>query len=229
MQPYAFPYLGYFQLARNSDCFVLLDDVNYIKKGWINRNRIITTQGEYLFTIPLTKPSQNKKINTLKLCDFRKNSTALLNIVHQSYKKMPHFNEGYSVLEKCFTFEGEQLSDFISHSLHIYFEYLEIPTSIHLSSILDPQHQLRGQERIIYLNKLLDAGTYLNLPGGQELYDKKSFAAEALDLVFIDTTQHLKYEQPFGYKINQLSIIDASMCVSKTDIQQELSVCRTIQ
>ncbi len=228
MQPYAFPYLGYFQLARHSDHFVLLDDVNYIKKGWINRNRIVTAQGEYLFTIPLVKPSQNKKINTLELCEFKKNATALLNIVQQSYKKMPFFDEGYALLEQCFTFDGELLADFISHSLGTYFNYLQIPASVHHSSLLDPQPQLTAQDRIIHLNKLLDADTYLNLPGGQQLYNKTSFTAEGLQLEFIDTSGQLSYQQPFGHRLNHMSIIDVTMCVSKADIQKELSICRTI-
>jgi hypothetical protein len=228
MQPYAFPYLGYFQLARHAEHFVLLDDVSYIKKGWINRNRIVTAQGEYLFTIPLVKPSQNKKINTIELCDFKKNATALLNIVRQSYKKMPYFEQGYNLLERCFTFEGELLVDFISHSLDTYFGYLQIAASVHHSSVLDPQPQLTAQNRIIHLNKLLDADTYLNLPGGQQLYDKCSFAEKGLQLEFIDTSVQLNYQQPFGHRLNHMSIIDVTMCVSKADIQRELSVFRTL-
>lgn len=228
MQPYAFPYLGYFQLARHSDCFVLLDDVNYIKKGWINRNRIVTAQGEYLFTIPLVKPSQNKKINTLELCDFKKNAAGLLNIVQQSYKKMPCFDEGYALLEQCLTFDGELLADFISHSLGKYFNYLQISASVHHSSTVDPQPKLTAQDRIIHLNKLLDADTYLNLPGGLQLYDKTSFTAEGLQLEFIDTTRQLNYQQPFGHRLSHMSIIDVTMCVSKEDIQKELSAFRTI-
>lgn len=228
MQPYAFPYLGYFQLAKHSECFVLLDDVNYIKKGWINRNRILTSQGEYLFTIPLIKPSQNKKINTLQLCDFNKNATALLNTIHQSYKKMPCFDQGYALLEHCFSFEGELLTDFIIHCLHIYFDYLNITTKIQLSSVLDPNPQLKAQDRIIYLNKLLHADRYLNLPGGQTLYNKASFEAHGIQLEFIDTSWQLNYQQLFGHQLSHPSIIDVTMSLNTTAIQQALSICRIL-
>ena len=67
MQPYFFPYIGYFQLINAVDKFIILDDVNYIKKGWINRNRILLNGKDYLFTIPCEKISQNKLINEVEV------------------------------------------------------------------------------------------------------------------------------------------------------------------
>lgn len=70
MQPYLFPYLGYFQLIQAVDKFILLDDVNFIKRGWVNRNRILVNGKDHLFSLPLQRASQFKKINDLKLADY---------------------------------------------------------------------------------------------------------------------------------------------------------------
>ena len=69
MQPYFFPYIGYFQLIAAVDKFVIYDDVNYIKRGWINRNNILVNNQSFLFSIPLISASQNSKINEIKISE----------------------------------------------------------------------------------------------------------------------------------------------------------------
>lgn len=92
MQPYFFPYLGYWQLINAVDKFVLLDDVNFIMRGYINRNSILLNGKSYLFSLPLEKPSQNKLINDSKLNFQHNDREKLLKTIQLAYKKSPFFN-----------------------------------------------------------------------------------------------------------------------------------------
>ena len=67
MQPYIFPYIGYFQLINAVDTFVFYDDVKFIKRGWINRNKILVNGEESLITFPCIKVSQNKEIREIEI------------------------------------------------------------------------------------------------------------------------------------------------------------------
>src|SRR5664280_1221353 len=100
MQPYLFPFIGYFQLINAVDKFIIFDDVNYINKGWINRNRILLNGKEFLFSIPLENASQNKLINEINLFDNFRWKGKLLKTINAAYKKAPMFNEVYPILEK---------------------------------------------------------------------------------------------------------------------------------
>lgn len=89
MQPYFFPYLGYFQMFNAVDKFVLLDDVNFIMRGYINRNSILLNGKAHKFSIPLEKPSQNKLINETKLNFSLKDKENFLKTIQLAYKKAP--------------------------------------------------------------------------------------------------------------------------------------------
>src|ERR1700743_3529780 len=95
MQPYIFPYLGYYQLVNAVDDFIFFDDVNYINKGWINRNRILQNNEDFRFTIPLNKASQNRLINEIEIADFSKWRTDFTRILENNYKKAPQYHFFY--------------------------------------------------------------------------------------------------------------------------------------
>lgn len=99
MQPYLFPYIGYFQLLNAVDMFVVFDDVNFIKKGWINRNNILVNRQKYLFTVPLKDASQNKLIKEVQIADDGWQEK-FLKTVAQSYKKAEFFDEAFALIEK---------------------------------------------------------------------------------------------------------------------------------
>ncbi len=99
MQPYLFPYLGYWQLVYVVDQFILLDDVNYIKRGYINRNRILFHGEACLLTLLLDHPSQNKLIKDTKICNEKKNVSNILSVIKQAYHRAPEFKEVFPVME----------------------------------------------------------------------------------------------------------------------------------
>ena len=109
MQPYFFPYLGYWQLINAVDTFVLLDDVNFIMRGYINRNSILVNKKQNLFTIPLDKPSQNKLIKDTKLKFDAKTKNNFIKTIDLAYKKAPEYNKFYPVLEEIINNQTEDL------------------------------------------------------------------------------------------------------------------------
>jgi len=123
MQPYLFPYIGYYQLAYHSDFFIFYDDVNYIKNGYINRNTILTKNGRQLLTIPVNKASSFTKINEL---EFSSNVGKALASVTQAYSKAPYFSAVYPIIEQILTAENRSVSQMASRSVIEVFKYLKL-------------------------------------------------------------------------------------------------------
>lgn len=211
MQPYFCPYIGYFQLISSVDTFVVYDDIQYTKKGWFNRNRLILDGKEILFTIPLKNESDFLNVCERHLADdsIKARKKILTRIAH-SYRRAPCFDRVMRRVEKIFLFEGKNLFEFIHHSLLELCSELGIDTKIVVSSTLKTLSDLRGQERVIATNKALGADTYINAIGGQALYKKEAFAAEGIDLYFIRSNP-IVYTQFGNEHTPWLSIIDVMM------------------
>ena len=226
MQPYFFPYLGYFQLINAVDVFVVYDDVNYIKKGWINRNNILVNEQQYLFSIALKQVSQNKLINEIDIDATSNWSKNLLKTIELSYKKAPHFNTVFSLIDDILQQNESNLANFITFSLQQICTYLKIETRIIVSSTIVKDNTLKGADKIIEICKKLKATKYINASGGIELYDKSDFSKHNIDLHFIKS-QKIKYSQFTNEFVPWLSIIDVMMFNSIEEIksllyQQEL-------
>ena len=112
MQPYIFPYLGYWQLMKAVDTFVVFDDVNFIKKGWIHRNNILVSGQKHMFTLPLQKASQNKKINEIDLSESENWREKILRSIFMAYKKAPMFDSVYALLERIIGNQEKNLASF---------------------------------------------------------------------------------------------------------------------
>lgn len=221
MQPYFCPYLGYFQLMQSVDRFVLFDDVNYIKKGWINRNRVLVNGVEYLFTIPLEGMSQNKLICETMIVESRTWKDNLLKTVEHSYRKAPNFDVTYPIIQQILAFEERSLSRFIANSLSIFAAYIGMTVKIVNSSIGYANRCFRGQNRILDICLREGATHYHNATGGMELYDHHIFASKGVTLRFVKP--HLTGYTQFGNDfISGLSIIDVLMFNSKKKIKSFL-------
>jgi len=221
MQPYLFPYIGYYQLINAVDTFVIYDDVNYIKQGWINRNRILVNGIENMFSIPLKGgPSQSKKINEMEFAD--QNRSKLLKTIEQAYKKAPYFSEAYPLITNILTYEESNLAKFICNSINMVIEHLEINTRILVSSEIKKNNSLKGADRGIDICKQLKATIYINAIGGQELYTKENFAENGLILNFIES-KPIVYHQFKNQFIPWLSIIDVMMFNSLEKIKEMLN------
>lgn len=223
MQPYLFPYIGYFQLLNAVDIFVLFDDVNYINRGWINRNRILLNGKPHLFTIPLHKASQNKLINEIEIMNHEKITNKLLRLIEHAYSKAPYFNDVYPLINNVLNYREKNLSRFIENSIKKINEYMGISTKILISSNLKKNNALKGQDKILEICKFLGANCYINPIGGMQLYDEKRFSDENILLEFIKP-EEVHYRQFKSDEfIPNLSIIDLLMFNSKTDISILLS------
>lgn len=206
MQPYLFPYLGYFQLMHAVDTFVVYDDVNFIKGGWINRNYILSNGEKQLITLPLQGASPNKLINQIEIGTQHK----ILQVIRQNYSKAPFFESVYPVLEKVLRYESSNLSEFLDHQLKVICSYLNLNLQWRTSSLLKKNNELRGQEKVIAICGELGATQYFNTPGGKTLYDAQTFAAHGLKLSFIQP-HPISYPQ-FGKDfLPNLSIVDIMM------------------
>lgn len=222
MQPYLFPYIGYFQLIKAVDNFVFFDDVNYINKGWINRNRILNEQ---IFTLPLVKASQNRLIKDIEIFDSVNSKNKLLKNIFHAYKKAPYFAESYKILEEIILNPSTNLSDFVANSLIKISHYLEIKTHFLFSSQMNYDRSLDGQGKIISILKNFnnDSLEYINASGGTALYDKNLFLENSMKLRFIKNKKII-YKQFSDDFIDNLSIIDVMMFCDKSSI---IEACKT--
>lgn len=222
MQPYIFPYIGYFQLINAVDKFVIYDDVNFINKGWINRNRILNNGQDSLFTIPLKEASQNKLINEIEVNWDDNWKNKFFKTLEQCYKKAPFYQDVLPIIEETFKGEGEVVSKVIEKNLRLTCEYLSIETEIISSSSIYQNNHLKAQERILDICLQEKAEHYINPIGGLELYDKDFFETQNLKLSFIKSN-FIEYKQFKNDFIPWLSIIDILMFNSKDKIKDFLN------
>ncbi|MEA5457477.1 WbqC family protein [Arcicella sp. LKC2W] len=218
MQPYIFPYIGYFQLINAVDKFVIYDDVNFINRGWINRNRILVNGKDSLFTIPLKDASQNKLINEIDINWDAAWKNKFLKTIEQSYKKAPFYKEGLEIIEKTLNIEDLNTSNVIFNNLKVICEYLDITTELIPSSAIYQNTDLKAQERILDICLQEKANHYINPIGGLELYDKSYFESKDLKLNFIKA-KPIFYPQFKNEFVPWLSMIDVLMFNSKETIQ----------
>lgn len=210
MQPYLFPYLGYWQMISAVDHFVIFDDVNYINKGWINRNNILLNGQTHLFTLPLKKASQNKLINEVEISDDVKSKEKILKTIDVAYHKAPFFNEIFPLVERIILNPQSNLAWFLRDQFDVIFQYLDISTNIVMSSEIKKDNNLNGNGKILQICKALDTEVYINAIGGQELYSREEFEANNLILKFIQM-RPVNYKQLNNSFVPWLSVIDILM------------------
>jgi hypothetical protein len=222
MQPYFFSYIGYFQLINAVDEFVIYDNIQFTKKGWINRNRILVNGLVQYISLPLKKDSDYLHVNNRFLSDtWDVERKKMLNRIIESYRKAPFFKETYEVLERCIMYEDRNLFYFIFHSVQTLVNYFNIDTKLTISSTLSINHQLKGEDKVIAICKEQQAGVYINPIGGVSLYDRERFRSHNLELQF-QKSNNIDYNQFINEFIPWLSIIDVMMFNSKDEINTYL-------
>lgn len=223
MQPYIFPYIGYFQLINAVDEFVIYDNIEFTKKGWINRNRILVNGVDAYISLPLKKDSDYLHVKDRYLADtWYIERKKMLNRITESYRKAPYFKETYEVIEKCILFEDHNLFTFIFHSIQTLVTHFGIDTKLTVSSTISIDHQLKSEDKVIAICKEQQAGLYINPIGGVSLYDKERFRMHNLELQF-QKSNTIDYKQFNNEFIPWLSIIDVIMFNDKLSIKQNLN------
>ncbi|MFK3973030.1 WbqC family protein [Pseudomonas sp. NPDC087358] len=225
MQPYLFPYLGYFQLIAAADIFVLSDDLQYIRGGWVNRNRILDNNEARMITFPLKRDRSDLAINQRHLCDnFADEAGRLINVLTHNYSRAPCFAQVMPLLDRLIRFPQHNLALYIEQSVREICAYLHIDTPIHRACDLKMQEPLDKQDRVIQTAKMFEATLYINPIGGTALYDPHYFEQHDLALRFLkmDDIAYRQYRRPF---VSHLSIIDVLMFNDVDKMQVLLSSC----
>ena len=222
MQPYFFPYIGYWQLIRAVDKYVVYDDVSYIKGGWINRNNILLNGKRHLITLPLDNPSSFRNINEIYITSNKRVREKLLRTIESAYKKAPFFDVIYPMIADLIL-NAMTISELNFNSILKICDYLGIATEIILSSYLNKDNSLKGQAKVIHISKILGANTYINAIGGKKLYSFKAFKEVGLDLQFLEMGD-ICYKQYDNEFVQGLSVIDALMFNDKGKIHDFLKI-----
>ena len=213
MQPYWFPYFGYFQLIASADAFVLGDNLQYQNPGWVNRNRFLSAGEPMLYTLPLKKAGHDLAINQRELAD----DTAqvmekLLKTTSLNYAKAPYRDDVLALLEPLLRYPEKNLAEHLEHSVRQVCNFLQIETPIYRASSL-PVDELQvqdKQDRVVKLTQHLGGTRYLNAIGGMELYDGEYFERHGIELRFqrMDALCYTQFKKAF---VPNLSIIDMLM------------------
>jgi hypothetical protein len=219
MQPYFLPYLGYFQLIAAVDLFIVYDNIQYVKSGWINRNRLYRNGEAAMFSLPLKRASDFLDVRDRELAaDFKPDK--LLNRIKGAYQRAPHFAQIFPLLERVMRNEDANLFRFLHHSICAICDFLSIGTEIRISSAIAIDHALKKQDKVLALCRAVGASTYVNSIGGLDLYSREVFQSEGMDLRFIrakpfeyaQTAGGLHAASPSGRAfVPSLSIVDVLM------------------
>lgn len=221
MQPYFLPYIGYFQLINAVDKYVVYDNIQYTKKGWFNRNRILQNGKDLLISIPLVKDSDYLEVKDRFVSDAF-DRKKLLNQIKESYRKAPYFTEIIPLIEEVVNFEDTNLFNYIYNSIKVICKQLNINTEIIISSSINIDHSLKGQDKVIAFCKELKANNYYNAIGGKELYTKDDFENEQIKLHFLSSNK-VEYKQFNNEFVPWLSILDVMMFNSPEEIDKMLN------
>lgn len=223
MQPYFFSYIGYWQLMNAVDKYVIYDDVNYIKGGWINRNRILINDKPSFINLKMDGASPNKLIKEICLSNDNIWKKKLLKTIEISYKKAPYFKMVYPIVEEVISYDELNLALYLENLIKKIAEYLDIKTEFVLSSNIKKDNNLKAQDKVLEISKCMGANEYYNAIGGLELYSPDIFKDNNIKLKFL-RTESIDYKQFNNDFISNLSIVDVMMFNSKEEIKSFLDM-----
>ena len=229
MQPYFFPYIGYFQLIKHSDLFVLFDDVQYIRHGWVNRNRILKPDKDWQYIIaPLQDHQQSTLIKDIKVQDGDDWKIKIIRQIEHYKKRSPFYKETIQIIDECFNADNNNsLAKFNALALQKICSYIELPLNLKISSEenYDYSNINDAGEWALRICEQIGAKTYINPSGGKDLFDPQKYMQSNIELCFL-TPGDISYSQRRnGILEPGLSIIDVLMFNSPIEINNILNKC----
>ena len=181
MQPYFFPYYGYFNLINEVDKFVFLDDVQFNRRGWVHRNKLYRHDKQLSWlTLPLKK--KPRETTLIKDIEFIPNIDEVFSKLIRKFPKINSLDQ--DIKNTMMDFEKKSVNYLIDNLLMIS-KVLRIKSKFFRSSEINIHKEKDFQNNIINLVKRLGGTHYINLPGGKYLYDENKFNQNKLDLSFI--------------------------------------------
>lgn len=221
MQPYLLPYLGYFQLVRAADVFVFYDDVQWIKGGWINRNRLLVDGAPWRFTVPCVGASSNRRIDEVGLGADRRWWSKWLRTVEQAYASAPHRDEVLHLVSGWTRGDHHGIADLAIATVTDVAAHLELATTFRRSSVDHPDRSLDRTERLIAITRSEGGSTYVNPTGGRALYDRGAFAGAGVDLRWLEADLP-PYRHGLTPFVPGLSILDVLMWNDRAAVREML-------
>lgn len=224
MQPYFFPYIGYFQLINAASLFIVYDDGKMITHGYMHRNAILSPDysSRQPISINISSGAYFKQINEVELADNTRNIRKMLKTMRHIYSKAPYYKEVMPMLEECMLYKEKNLCRYLVYSLRRVCQYIGINTPFVFSSEVSKEGCGNAEDRIIRLCDHYDMHDLLNPIGGKELYDKIHWADRGVNLSFIHRSDKIRYRQMKEEFVKDLSIIDVLMFCSKDEIKKIL-------
>ena len=225
MQPYFFPYIGYFQLMDAVDLFVFYDDAQYMKGGWLNRNRILRDGAPAWWTYPIVRDDYRLPVRARRYGHSKEQVASMTGKVEGAYRGAAQFADMMPVIAAHLAHEDDSVSGFNQAHLVGLAKRLGIACRFATSSGIEHDDTLTGQARVIELCKRLDATHYFNAIGGQSLYDPAAFADAGIALSFVQPGD-LAYPQFDAPPVPYLSIVDVLMFNTLPQARALLRDCR---
>ena len=226
MQPYVFPYVGYFQLINYVDKWVVFDDTQYISKGWVNRNRIlhpeVKKEWQY-FTVPVKKHSRESKIKDVEVNDVIEWREEFLGKLTSYKKKAPYYAETREFVSECISFKCSSLSDWLVYTLKNTCDYLNISFdySVFSQMEIDTENVQHAGQWALEIADSIGANEYINPPSGFDIFKEKEFNDRGIELSFLNPVL-TPYVQRRGHFVPGLSIVDIMMWNDKDKIHEML-------
>lgn len=226
MQPYFFPYLGYFSLIAATDRWIIFDPVQYIRKGWMNRNRVLKQGGGMKYVgITVAPHTRETLIHEMRLAEGIDQLDHLVRHL-DFYKNVraPYYKDVVALLETCFAQHDPRLAHFLTRCLELTCAYIGIPFRYEIYSEMGLAHEAaQGPgDWALNISKALKAGSYVNPPGGREFFVPEAFHAAGVDLLYLEQ-QLPTYDQRTANFEPGLSILDVMMFNEPAAIREMLA------
>lgn len=230
MQPYFFPYIGYWQLIHAVDQFVFYDDVQYMRRSYMTRNKILLHSKPHSFTLPVQKAGQKALIREVYIDtkEFDQWRDKFLQSLYHAYGKAPYFKQVYPLIEGLLNSPTPKLHSFLKLCIREVMKYLKITTKTVSSNDINYDRRGTAEEKIISICKQCKADTYINPIGGRELYQNSIFEEQGIKLNFLHTEPRPYPQFDLSFR-SHLSIIDMLMFLSKEEVADQLNDFQLIE
>jgi len=207
-----------------ADIYVIADNLQFTKKGYMNRNDILINGKQHKFTLEVLGVHLGMSINEVEVGN---NANKIVKSIFHAYKKAPYFEEVYPMIEEILLNDEKKLGKYLIHSIETIAHYLDMDTKFIYESDLQFDASGGAQAGIINICKMFNADHYINAIGGQELYSKEDFLNEGIELSFIKMDE-ITYKQFDNEFVPNLSIVDMMMFNSKDKIKEMLGAYKLI-
>lgn len=227
MQPYFFPYIGYFSLINHTDKFIFFDTPQYIRHGWINRNRILSSNGESVyFTVPIEKCERETPINKIVIANNTNWREKIMGQLSVYKKKATNYESVIDLVKETIYYPTEKIADLAILSITKSCEWMELNMDAEIFSEMNLKiGQVNSpDEWALEISKAIGAEGYINPPGGQSFFDRGKYKQSAIELQFLQQ-EIVPYIQKIGRFEPALSIIDVMMFCSPREIKDMFGQC----